>query len=207
MRKGSGYVAEEYQRQSALDHLHLAARGSEPIGGAAVRLVERKFTGKINLQGVAEPAFLDAVAGAIGVRPGTEAGRVAQADGRAALWIGPSEWLVVTPPGGEAETAAALREALAPHHSAVTDVSESLAVIALSGVNARHVLAKGMSLDLHPRAFATGRCARAALAKTVVLIHQTDDEPAYDLYVDRSYAEYPWRWLEDAAQSMLGVPS
>lgn len=200
-------MAEEYQRQSALDHLHLAARGPEPVGAAAVRLAERKFTGKINLRGAAEAAFLDAVAGAIGVRPATEAGCVAEADGRAALWIGPSEWLVVTPPGGEAETAAALREALAPHHAAVTDVSESLAVIAISGAGARHVLAKGMSLDLHPRAFAAGTCARASLAKTVVLIHQTDDEPAYDLYVDRSYAEYPWRWLEDAAQSMLGVPS
>ena len=45
---------------------------------------------------------------------------------------------------------------------------------------------------------------RGSLAKAVVLLHQTDDEPAYDLYVDRSYAEYLWLWLEDAAQSMLG---
>ena len=64
-----------------------------------------------------------------------------------------------------------------------------------------------MSLDLHPRAFAPGRCARASLAKTVVLIHQTDDQPTFDLYVDRSYAEYLWQWLEDAAGSMLGIPA
>jgi len=199
-------VAEDYQRQSALDHLHLAARAAEPLGGAVVRLTEHRFSGKINLRGTPEPAFLDAVAAAVGVRPATQSGVAAQADGRAALWIGPNEWLVVTPPGAEIEAAAHLREALAEHRAAVTDVSESLAVIAVSGVNARHLVAKGMSLDLHPRAFAAGCCARASLAKTVVLIHQTDDEPAYDLYVDRSFAEYLWRWLEDAAQSMLGIP-
>ena len=201
-------MAEDYQRQSPLDHLHLAARGAEPIGAAAVQLAEPRFGGKINLRGTPEPAFLDAVSGAVGVRPATESGVVAQANGHAALWIGPNEWLVVAAPGAEAETAASLREALAKHHAAVTDVSESLAVIAISGANARHVLAKGMSLDLHPRAFAAGRCARASLAKTVVLIHQTSDSPpAYDLYIDRSYAEYLWRWLEDAAQSMLGIPA
>ena len=37
------------------------------------------------------------------------------------------------------------------------------------------------------------------LAKATGLIHQTSDAPAYDLYVPRSFAEYLWRWLEDAA--------
>ena len=200
-------VAEDYQRQSPLDHLHLAARGGGALGGAAVRMTEQRFRGKINLRGAATPAFGDAVAAAIGLRPATESGTVAEADGRLALWIGPSEWLVVTPPGAGPETAASLRAALAECGAAVTDVSESLAAITVSGANARHVLAKGTSLDLHPRAFTPGRCARAGLAKTVVLLHQTDGEPAYDLYVDRSYAEYLWLWLEDAAQSMLGVPA
>ncbi len=200
-------MAEDYQRQSPLDHLHLAARGADPIGGAAVHLAEQRFRGKINLRGTPEPAFLDAVATAIGVRPASESGAVAQADGRVALWIGPGEWLVVTTPGMEGETVAGLREGIAGHGAAVTDVSESLAVITVSGADARHLLAKGMSLDLHPRAFAPGRCARASLAKTVVLIHQTDDQPTFDLYVDRSYAEYLWQWLEDAAGSMLGIPA
>jgi sarcosine oxidase subunit gamma len=26
------------------------------------------------------------------------------------------------------------------------------------------------------------------------------DTPAYDLYVHRSFADYLWRWLEDAAK-------
>jgi sarcosine oxidase subunit gamma len=33
-----------------------------------------------------------------------------------------------------------------------------------------------------------------------VLIHQVDDAPAYDVYVLRSFAEYLWLWLEDAAK-------
>jgi len=33
-----------------------------------------------------------------------------------------------------------------------------------------------------------------------VLIHQVSDAPAYELYVLRSFADYLWRWLEDAAR-------
>ena len=29
--------------------------------------------------------------------------------------------------------------------------------------------------------------------------YQTDEVPSYELYVQRSFAEYLWLWLEDAA--------
>ncbi|NIO38860.1 MAG: hypothetical protein GTO41_00860, partial [Burkholderiales bacterium] len=29
---------------------------------------------------------------------------------------------------------------------------------------------------------------------------QVDEAPSYDIYVHRSFADYLWRWLEDAAQ-------
>ena len=32
-----------------------------------------------------------------------------------------------------------------------------------------------------------------------MLIYQLDAEPTYDIYVLRSFAEYLWLWLEDAA--------
>ena len=41
--------------------------------------------------------------------------------------------------------------------------------------------------------------AQSKFARCHVLLHQTDDAPAYDLYVQRSFARYLWSWLEDAA--------
>ena len=36
------------------------------------------------------------------------------------------------------------------------------------------------------------------MAKAGALIHQTGED-VYELYVLRSFADYLWRWLEDAA--------
>ena len=46
----------------------------------------------------------------------------------------------------------------------------------------------------------TGHCAQSHLAKAAITLHQTDDGPAFDLYTRRSFADYLWRWLEDAAR-------
>ena len=73
-------------------------------------------------------------------------------------------------------------------------------MIRVTGPRARDLLAKGCPLDLHPSLFAKGACAQTVMAKAGVLIHAVDDGPTYDLYVLRSFAEYLWRWLEDAAQ-------
>ncbi len=78
-------------------------------------------------------------------------------------------------------------------------MSDGRAVIGLSGPHASDVLMKGCSLDVHPRKFAPGDCAQSMLAKALVILHQTDAAPAYDIYVERSFADYLWSWLEDAA--------
>ncbi len=192
-------MAEAYLRQGVLDHRHLDARAVDDPGGAGVVLCERRFIGKVNLRGEPDEAFLGAAAGALGfelpVAPNSTAGAV----GVSALWLGPNEWLVATPPGGEEATVEALRAALAGLHVAVTEVSDGRAVIGLSGPHARDVLTKGCPLDVHPREFAPGDCAQSTLAKALVILHQTDAAPAYDIYVERSFADYLWSWLEDAA--------
>ena len=98
-------MVEAYLRQGVLDHRHLDARAVDDIGDAGVTLGERRFLGKINLRGQPTKKFRDAVAGALGVAPPT-APNTATGDGApTALWLGPDDWLIVTPPGAEAETA------------------------------------------------------------------------------------------------------
>ena len=81
----------------------------------------------------------------------------------------------------------------------MVDVSDARAVIRLSGPAARAVLAKGCSLDFHPRVFVPGQCGQSLLARAGVLVHQVTIDPVYEIYVARSFAHYLWTWLEDAA--------
>ncbi len=178
-----------------------------PVGGpsdAGVVLGELRFQGKINLRGdVADKAFAAAVAKAVGVEPPAAPGTVATAGGRAILWLGPDEWLVVTPEGEGGDLAgalnAALNAALAGMRASATDVADNYATVRIAGPKARWVLAKGWAVDLHPSAFGRGRVAQSHLALTNAIIRQTDEAPSYEILVRPSFAKYLWDWLTDAS--------
>jgi sarcosine oxidase subunit gamma len=116
------------------------------------------------------------------------------------LWLGPDEWCVVSETQAAGPLVAALRSSFAGLHAAVTDVSDGCIVYAVSGAYARDVLAKGCALDLHPRAFAIGQCARTLLAKMPVVLHRRAGPYSFELYVARSYRNYAWAWIESAAR-------
>lgn len=187
-------MVENYMKQGALAHLGLNAR-TGPDEPAGVTLAEISTPGQIGLRlDASDKTIRDLAEKALGlplaVKPNT-----ATARGRkSTLWLGPDEWLLLAPPA----MADKLKKALQGHHTAVFDVSDSRTVISLSGPNARDVLKKGCGLDLHPRVFGPGQCAGSTLAMAHVLLHQTNTT-AYRLFVHRSYAQYLWAWLEDAA--------
>ena len=162
-------------------------------------LAELAVPGQINLRGrPSDTAFLAAAGSVLDCRLPVSPNTVQTAGDLTVLWLGPDEWLVLTPPGAEAAIIARLREALAGIHAAVTDVSGNLARLRLAGNHARDVLAKGCSLDLHPRRFQPGQCAQTLILRCGIILHQIDDRPSYDLLPRRSFAEYLWMWLSDA---------
>ena len=120
------------------------------------------------------------------------------------LWLGPDEWLVACEAGAESKFAPALRTALQGVPCAITDLTEAQTIIRINGPRARDLIAKGCTLDLHPRVVGLGRVARSTVAHVTVILHQTASDgdgngPAFELYVARSFAEHLWRWLADAA--------
>ena len=194
-------MAERYRRRSALAHLGLEARGAsiEP-GGAGVVLGERKARGLLVLRGdSADVKFRRSVRAVLGLDPVKPLTAARQHD-VTLLWLGPDEWLVVTPDRRVERIERELRGALDAQHAALTDVSHSRTTLTLSGPDAYAVLAKGCPLDFHPRVFAPGRCAQSRLAKCQVLIHQPGADPAFEIYVPRSFAHYAWKWLEDSGR-------
>ena len=112
-------------------------------------------------------------AAALGVALPVEPNTVGTGGGRAALWLGPDEWLVVGADGDETAIVRALEGA--EGWITAVDVSANRTVLELAGPRAREVLAKGCSLDLHPRAFGPGQCAQTALARTQVILEAVGD--------------------------------
>ncbi len=192
-------MADSYRRQSPLAQLGLDGRTQAERGDAGVAMAERRFPAIVDLRGdISQEAFAAAVTDALGFALPAEPNTTAGEDNLRALWLGPDEWWVVC--RDRPTLAEDLAKALEGQGAAVTEVGESRTCIRVSGPHARDLIAKGCPLDLHPKVFATGHCAQGMLAKAGILLHQVSDEPAYDIYVLRSFAEYLWHWLEDAAQ-------
>lgn len=118
------------------------------------------------------------------------------------LWLGPTEWLVVDPEADPGNLVSRLERALGGRHAAVIDVSASRAGIVVAGPGARELLEGGCSIDLHPRAFATGSCAQTLVAAVRTIVHQLDDEPTYRLLVPASYANHVASWLLDGLDGL-----
>jgi sarcosine oxidase, subunit gamma len=172
------------------------------VAAEGVRLQERAFLGHINLRcDPADAALTGAIERALecGLPRKPNTFHVAPA-GLRVLWLGPDEWLVVTPEAAEEMLATALRRAVADRFAGVVELGCGQTVIEIAGPRAREVIAKGCPLDLHPRVFGPGSCAQSRLARALVTIAQVDGAPTFELIVRRSFADYVWRWLTDACR-------
>lgn len=116
--------------------------------------------------------------------------------GLAFIWSGPGQWLTVAEDGRD--LARELSETVGAF-AAVSDQSDGLAVLRVSGPHARDALIKGVGLDLHPRAFGPGDAALTVIAHIGVQLWQLDDRPSYEIVIYRSFAGSLWRWLEASA--------
>ena len=116
------------------------------------------------------------------------------------LTVGPDEWMVSAPSSEEERLEAELRAAVDGMFAAVTIVSDMNKVYRVFGPEARDLLAQATSIDLHPRAFGPGKCARTAFAKTTgAVIHQIDEAPTFDIYIESSYVAYMKLWFDTAS--------
>ena len=194
-------MSEPFAAESPLAEFFGSTRPPVPDEPSGAVLTERPPHGQLNLRGdPARPAFLDGVRRALGFDLPLDPNTTADADDLAALWLGPDEWLILTPADRTGAVAGRLRAEFRAEFAAIADVSAASAVIRLTGPRVRDVLAAGCPLDLHPRAFHVGRCAQTILAKATATIVQVDDTPTFDLFVRRSFADYVARWLEDAGR-------
>jgi sarcosine oxidase, subunit gamma len=142
-----------------------------------------------------------AAAAAAGVGIPIEPCRATLQGERAALWLGPDEWLLIAPEHDGA-LAGSLAKALAGLPHSLVDVSHRQIAGELRGPHAVTLLAAGCPLDLDESAFPVGMCTRTVLAKAEVVLWRTGVE-SFRLEVARSFVAYVSEFLAEAALSSL----
>lgn len=118
-----------------------------------------------------------------------------------ALCLAPDEWLVVADRAGAKEALALAAGQMDSRGIAAVNLSDALSILHIEGREVRAVLSKACGLDLHPRMFPAGRCARTRFAGLAVTLDCVEQE-CFDLYVARSYSSYLRDWLLDAAAEL-----
>jgi sarcosine oxidase subunit gamma len=117
--------------------------------------------------------------------------------GRIALCLGPDEYLILVEQGREIQLEKILNSSDIIKQISVTNVSDALCALSLSGKKVRDLLAKGCAIDLHPDSFGKNQSAQCDLAlSNVILICLEED--AFICICRTSFAEYVLDWCLDA---------
>jgi sarcosine oxidase subunit gamma len=188
-------MSDLFQQESPLVQIDLAApRGNAP------RIEEKPFLGYLNLRARNNTTgFLAASLKVLGCEPPTAANTVIESGDFRIYWLGPDEWLVVTPAAQQDRVKAELLVALDGVFSSVVDNSSGLTMLHITGDNAAALLATDCPFDLHPREFKPGQCAQTRLAKAGMTISPLADGTGFEVIIRRSFADYLLLWLQDAA--------
>ena len=127
------------------------------------------------------------------VKPG---GSVSKGN-KTALWIGPDEWLLIGPNDGGMATS--LAKAGKQVFSAA-DICHRNTAIIVSGPNAVATLNSGCPRDLSLEAFPVKSCSRTVYGKAEIILWRTGKQ---EFHVEcwRSFSDYVWKYLVDAARS------
>ena len=182
-------MTPEVARRSVLEGLALPAT-------ARAKAYALPFATRLVLRGGAD--VVGPVSEAFGVAPPTQPMGSAFAGERAALWLGPDEWLLIAEEGA-GDLLGRLEATLQGAFHTLVDVSHRQVGVAVEGPGAARLLAAGCPLDLDLRAFPVGMSTRTLLVKAEIGLWRRAED-AFRLEVGRSFAPYVARILSEAAR-------
>lgn len=119
----------------------------------------------------------------------TNLARRAAGDSRAALWLGPDEWLLLAPPGQAQSLIASIAEKLAGIPHALVEISDRNQGLLLDGPGSEDVLSAGCPLDLDIASFPVDACTRTLFGKAEIVLWRTSPQ-SFRLEVARSFLPY-----------------
>ncbi len=175
-------MTDESYTRDALDSRMRDLEAVSPRTGGRITIEHVPLLAQVALR--LDPAVAGRVPYPVPLEPNT----AWETDSRAALWLGPDEWLLLGPQDTAAEIVTELESSLDGEHHSVIDVSANRVVIELGGADRFELLASGCSLDLHRRSWHEGMCAQTLFARTQVILHERTRTTR--LLVRPSFANY-----------------
>jgi sarcosine oxidase subunit gamma len=134
-----------------------------------------------------------------GAEPPSELGPAGEGDKRAALWLGPDEWLLIADSGDAAAIVEVLESVLEGTAHSLVDVSHRQIGLVATGPAAARVLNAGCPLDLGLKAFPVGFATRTVFDKAEIVLWRRA-ETTFHVEVWRSFAPYLAASLTEAAR-------
>ncbi len=165
--------------------------------GPRFALAEAPPTGRFILRG--GEAVRVACGMAFGAELPTRLGPAGEGAGRAALWLGPDEWLLIADSADAAAIGDVLESVLDGTAHSLVDVSHRQIGLIASGPAAARVLNAGCPLDLDLKAFPVGFATRTLFDKVEIVLWRRA-EGAFHVEVWRSFAPYLAASLAEAAR-------
>jgi sarcosine oxidase subunit gamma len=162
---------------------------------ARVKAIALPFATRLILRGGGD--VVGPVADAFGVAPPMKPLGSAASGERAALWLGPDEWLLIAEENAELQ--GKLEAALGGVFHGLVDVSHRQVGISVEGPGAERLLAAGCPLDLDLRGFPVGMSTRTLLVKAEIGLWRRA-ETVFRIEVLRSFAPYVARILDEASR-------
>ena len=163
---------------------------------------EKLFLGKIALFGEGD-LFFEKISNKLNISLPTSPNTTVYNDKITALWLSQKEWLIVVNPSTDTEEVTSLQNHISDIHALALDVSDRWTTINVSGKKAIEVLSKGTAIDLDNSVFGSGACAQTALWTVNVIIHQIDEKPTFDIFVDSTMARFLWQWLDHSSKEFV----
>ncbi len=125
----------------------------------------------------------------------------ATADKRAALWMGPDEWILLAPEDELQSVFDSIETKLGDQPHALVDISERSEAIIVSGEKAVWLLNTGIFVDFSLEAFPVGTVTRTIFHKSPVLVWRTGpDAFVIDAWV--SFMDYVAGLLVQSAREL-----
>jgi sarcosine oxidase subunit gamma len=135
-----------------------------------------------------------------GVAFAEEPCRAVLENGRATLWLGPDEYLLLgADAASEVAAADALEHSLSALPHALVNISHRQFALEVNGAHAATILSGACPLDLDPGEFPVGMCTRTVLAKADIVLWRTRDD-AFHLEAWRSFSGYVTGLLSEIAR-------
>ncbi len=171
-----------------------------------VIIEENTLSGKINIRGKSsDKEFMKSIGSVLNLVLPIEPNVRIFNNNISIMWLGPNEWLVVTPINEKDKIISLLESRLNPEKTAITDVSFNRTVLRLEGDKVFNLLSKFLVANLEIILKSNFSVAQTIFIKIPVLIirNNTDKETtSLDLHLNRSHTKYVYNLLVDGSKNL-----